>query len=263
MEIRTQKSVAEIRAIVDTLPVGIGGGPDPYGLGDAFWAGVANSLYDDIHNAFILKSYGLNDDLGNGWDSLSLETKAYDRPDLRRQMNLPNKGKKNPKTGKPYRPTLSAEADKAWRMAFMRKLFALNAKAPDIIAYSLQDAHAQLLARSRDMTKKAAQSAWDVLKNRYGATTLKALAASLDAPINFRTGALLDSLKPTNTSPYRPAPNQLFKVDSGGLTLGSTLEYASEVHKKRPLWPDNYGPWIAKANRYGRNAVNARLAEVL
>lgn len=133
---------------------------DAYGVRDVFFGTMAFHLYSKMYQAFLQKSVGGSDDLGESWLPLS------------------------------------------------------------------------------ESTIKRRVSAWFTAKHPLSA----------DLQINRVDDTLLNSLKPgTFSGTYTPSPNQYFNYQRGNLHLGSSLNYASYVHAKRPLWPDDMTPWVSEA----------------
>ena len=77
--------------------------------------------------------------------------------------------------------------------------------------------------------------------------------------------SIYNSLAPGNIAghDYRPSKDQLYELTSAGLRIGTEVEHAKYVNKKRPLWPKKMKPWIAVAVREATNQTIARMAELL
>ena len=114
MDIRSNRPRREVEQILRTIPGAIKGtGPDPYGLGQAYRSALIHSLLTSVYEAFIVKSLGGTDDLGNSWPDIKPETKAYGRKSLRNSLALP---------GNKRRPTLSPDQDAYWKAIFISEL---------------------------------------------------------------------------------------------------------------------------------------------
>jgi|LakMenE01Jun11ns_1017448.scaffolds.fasta_scaffold9487815_2 hypothetical protein len=48
--------------------------PDEHGIAKAFWSALASYLFHKIHEAYIIKSHGGTDELGNSWPPLAERT---------------------------------------------------------------------------------------------------------------------------------------------------------------------------------------------
>lgn len=73
--IRTTKPSAEIRRLIHNIPdILAGRAPDPQGFRDAFWGAVAHHIFSKVSEAFLAKSNGGTDELGNSWDPLRKPT---------------------------------------------------------------------------------------------------------------------------------------------------------------------------------------------
>lgn len=77
--------------------------------------------------------------------------------------------------------------------------------------------------------------------------------------INRRSDTLINSLKPAGLAGrhYKPRENQVFDVDGPFVIVGTSVEHAKYVHRKRPLWPKaaRLGAWVAQTVRAGRDEV--------
>lgn len=262
MEIRSRRPREEVLGIINSLPAYVRGPDDPHKIGAAFWAGFANSLFESIHDAAVIKSHGLRDELGQEWEPISNHTKAYKRKDIRNRLRLPNIN--------PRRPSLTEAQDKAWRYIYAKMMSKLRRQAAQGAAPLLsllqrreRKEAASLAAIDNSLKNHAAGAAWNYVKKRLGAQTILQLVQRLDARIGHDTGALLESLAPTDTNPYRPGPNQTFEVRNGKMTFGSKIPYFHRFHKHRKLWPEDISLWHDRATSAGVRSMMARLQEVL
>jgi len=75
LRVKTKLGSREVRRRLASLPKIIAGEqPDPLGLRRVFFAIVARRLYELIYEAFIIKSQGGSDSLGNSWRGLKKAT---------------------------------------------------------------------------------------------------------------------------------------------------------------------------------------------
>lgn len=243
----TTKTPKVVNDLIDSLGEVLSGDkPDLHGIKEAFWSAFAHSLATSVHKAFLIKSAHGTDELGQKWPDLDPKTKAYSRPEARKGLALHND--KPTKAGNRNRPTLTKEQDKEWRRIFVSRLAWLRTQVSDSEASS-----------------QAAAIAWNHVKKVMGATTILAFAKDQILLLLQRSGSLEKSLRPGSFSgeKYSPPDGQVFKIEKSGLTWGSSIEYASRVDKKRPLWPKNIDPWITRAINSGIEAVVARIKNAL
>lgn len=243
----TTKRPPDVAEIVDSLGAVLAGDkPDQRGLGDAFWGAFTHSLATSVHRAFLDKSAHGRDELGGQWDDLLPKTKAYSRKDARKGLPL-HRGKPT-KAGNKARPTLTKEQDRAWRKMFVQRLADLRA-----------------IVGEEEAKRRAAQIAWEYVKDELGASTILEYARDRIIPLLQKTGRLEKSLRPGNFSgeEYQPPAEQVYRRSQRSLTWGTSVEYASRVSEKRPLWPDNIDVWIKRALDSGINAVVKKLKDVL
>lgn len=219
---------------------------DPNGIHSAFWSAFAHNLATSVHRAFIAKSEHGKDELGQSWPDLTDKTKAYSRPDARRGLTL-HKNKPT-KAGNVNRPTLSPEQDKVWRALFVQNVMFFR-----------------LMMSEGEAAREASKIAWSYVKKRLGATTILEYAKGQAVLLLQRSGRLEKSLRPGLFSgeKYIAPTDQVCRIDQKGLTWGTSVEYASRVSEKRPLWPDNIDPWIVRALNAGIDAVIKKLKEAL
>lgn len=154
-----------------------------------------------IRDAFEVKAQGGTDDAGLKWRPLKPESIAYGR----RHHGLVRD------THWRYRPSQmlsGAERTHWWALYKQRKGW-----------YKGDKAH-------------AAASAWVALK-QTGARTILSVYGSKVVEILKDTGRLFASL-----SPGLKNKDQIFKIEPGQVTVGTSVEYAAAQHKTRPLWAD-------------------------
>lgn len=181
--------------------------PELEKLRDIFWGAFAYSLYKQVYKNFQMKSKGGSDNQGVSWDKLKRKTVAY------RKRGKSNKG----------RGLLTGSQDKEWKKIFIiyfKKFIATKGE--------------------EQAKKEAAKIAWSVMKKK-GAKTKLDVYGDRKVPIMVRSGRLRDSLKPGNYSGGEyttSSPDQIFEIVSGKLSFGTSVPYAAEQDKKRPIFGD-------------------------
>lgn len=209
---------------------------DIYGVRTAFFRTVAQFFYAKIYEAYIVKSEGGTDELGNKWKPLSPSTIAQ-RPISRGELSLLGLSKKQ--TGVSIkdrtRGLLTPDENRAWKAIYSSRLRRLLVEYPEPVAKQI-----------------AAKLAWGFVKKR-GALLKKDVLGSRDVLILRVTDTLLKSLKPTEgtTGDYRPRKYQIYNIKSGSLELGSDVPYAKYHKNVRPPVPDNWREWGAEAREAG------------
>ena len=223
--------------------------PDTYGFGNRYWSAFAHSMFSDIYRAFLIKSEGGTDELGDSWEDLKPETKAYNRPDARVGLQLhDNRAVRHPELK--VRPTLDPTANKRWAGFWLSnfKWWSLNKTGKNEYSKRL-----------------SAKFAWGYFK-AHGYPTLLGLTSDLTIPILDKTGVLKRSLFPAPLSAgvYFPIdPNQIYRYSGGRLTIGTKVPYAEYVDMRRKLWPEDTSAWEARAATQARNAIFEYFPEVL
>lgn len=236
---QTASLLQEIRS----LPAYLSGRlPDRHRLGHAFASAFAHGLYTRIHAAFMQKSTGGSDSTGERWKPLARSTIAARPLTLGERRSLA--------IGKPGgKGLLSASQLSLWKGIFRSNFLKL---APRI-----GDAQAKV---------QAAKIAWGVLKAQGTMTRIGTLGAR-KVPILINTGRLETSLQPGKLSgtEYSPPDEQVFVVQQGSVTLGSTVPYAKYVHAKRRLWPpvSKMSPWITAAAKEATENVVRNLDKLV
>lgn len=77
VSIKTRLSRIKVAGFFRSLPAILAGrGSDPHGIRNAFQGAFCQSIFQSIHEAFIAKSRGGSDDLGNVWSPLKPKTIA-------------------------------------------------------------------------------------------------------------------------------------------------------------------------------------------
>lgn len=263
--IRTSASFKEVQKLTRDLP-GILSGRlrGGFGLHKIFWGAIAYSLFTDIHNAFVTKSYGFPDELGDQWADLSQHTKAYKRPVAKGEIkpNLYRRLQANRRmTAKQFSSgtgqglgglgLLTPGEYKRWRKIF-GSVYHRNKDR-------LGDSAAKAAAGEQAWTKlkeMGAKTMWDVLGNRQGLLIMRV------------SDRLCESVAPgkfnANIGYSKRNPDQIFIIHRGSVTLGTQVPYVGAAEEKgRDIWPEDIDLWIDRAVGFGRDVVAERLAVIL
>ena len=93
-----------------------------------------------------------------------------------------------------------------------------------------------------------------------GARTLIGMLGDAKVNILDKSGRLRQSLSPGeligNPGHYQKAnEDQIYELDSRGMTIGTAVPYAVRVDKKRKLWRDDLGIWWDRAFEAGLRAL--------
>lgn len=235
---KTRLSEQQVRNLVNSLPSIIDGTQkDRFGIRSTFMGTVAHHLFSKIHEAYMDKSRGQSDELGNRWKPLKESTKIarLSKPHVKRKLGLQNR----------KRGLLTSSQDKSWRQLYAQVLSNLMNQGVDYFT-------------ARDI---AAGTAWNALK-AAGALTRASLAKQVFTPIMIDTGRLVGSLAPSKGSGsyYRPSKDQVYETPPGELVLGTKVEYAEKASEERPIWPDNIDPWVDEAVDKGLDAIMEKIA---
>ena len=206
--------------------------PDPDQLQKTFLSHFTRSLFQSIHVAFLAKSRGGRDNLGNAWKPLAPST--IKRKQKSRRAKSPH----------PHDP-MSTTQRRTWSTSYNRTLRKL-AGTP---------------MSSSEKKLRAREVAWNQLK--YGKAGLSRV------PVGIDTGRLEASLRPGHVAgqtTYKPANSeQHVELSEGKLTLGTNVPHASYFHRVRRIYPSirKIRPWTTTAARAGRDAVLRRLQTVV
>lgn len=265
--VRTSLPRKEVAQLIRSLPGMISGRtPSRYGLHKLFWGAVAFSLFTDIHDAFMVKAYGLPDELGDQWDDLSQHTKAYKRPVERGSVSkqVYNRYQRNHpkrmmgKGSKAHDPTragsglglLTQSQYARWQQLFGTIYHSNKNRMSAGAAKSL----AGQIAWTR-LKEEGAQTMWEVLGNRQGLLILRV------------SDRLSESVAPGKFDPlngyYKRNRDQVFILSRGRIELGTQVPYAAQVDKTRRLWPEDMAPWIDRAVAFGRDKVMDKVVSIL
>jgi hypothetical protein len=234
-KIRTKLNQRQVNDIVRELPAILSGRkPDKHNLHKIFWGAFA---YSD----------GNSDDLGNKWDDLDQDYKAYKRPV--HEGEIPSNLRRRLKPSNNRLGLLTPGEHKKWKQIF------------GIIYHSYKDE-----LGDGEALALAGQVAWTRLKEE-GAQTKRDVLGNRKVPIMQVTKKLITSLLPGKFDPGRGYKkkngNQVFQLNRRNLKLGTELLYAEHHDDTRPIWPKNYDAWVEKAMEAGNNAVQARLFTLL
>lgn len=253
--VKTKATRAEVVKLIRDLPgILTGTKKSGFAIHKIFWGAVAHSLFTSITEAYVSKSQGGADDLGNDWEDLTQYTKAYKVP--ANEGNVPQsivrRRKKNLKGGAGNRTGLGILTPgeyKEWRRIF------------GVIYHSYKDKYGEVEAK-----QMAGQIAWTQLKEA-GASTMWDVLGNRTVLILRRTDRLIKSLSPGNFDPssgYRKScKDQIFILSRGKIILGTNVPYAEMHNKTRPIWPENIDEWLDKAVEAGTDAIYERLGEIL
>jgi len=231
--------------------------PSRFGLHRLFWGAIAYSMFQSIYDAYLVKAYGLPDELGNEWDDLTKKYKAYHRPlDQGALTRIPDNLRRRLKTNKATGTLglLTPSQYKAWRKIFGTIYHSAKSRMPDGEAKAL-----------------AGQIAWTRTKAAGGKTKLEVLG-NRDLLILRVSDTLSGSLAPGEFDPetgYKKSSKyQIFTIRRGSLEIGTRVHYASMVSRRnnqdfRPIWPEEMGPWIDKAIDFAMDAVLEKIESIL
>jgi hypothetical protein len=243
--ITTNVDAATVRRMIALIPSIIRGTEkDKHGLHNRFWGAVALSMFESMSKAFDKKSQQGADDLGLTWHDITPHTKAYSRklttgdaPGLRSNFSNKNTiGLLSPKQYKQWKGIFAA--------VFMRQKDKLGETEAKIYAGKV---------------------AWTKMKER-GASTKIDVLGNRNLLVMRNTEKLYRSFLPGKLSSksYRKYnKDQVYIVKKGQITVGTSVEYASDVFDLRPLWAGDITPWIKKAAKAGKDRIVAHLKEVL
>lgn len=201
----------------------------------AFFSRFAHDVFAYWFDASIAKSDGVADEFGNKWKPIKTSTKIYRQLNKEERKRFKLKG---------TRGLLTSEEDKIWR-----RIFYFHYKT---LSYWLSDKEAK---------EKAAKIAWSVLK-KMGAKTKKREYASREPRILFASGRLINSLRPSSigNSYYRPNKDQIASFDGPIIRLGTSVSYAQQANRDRPLVPNQVNVWGQRASK---NAIKHVLDQII
>jgi len=245
--IRTKLTKDRVKEVIRKVPAIIRGEErkDPLGLHNKFWAAVAHSMFTSLSEAFEVKAQGGQDELGNSWHDIQPETKAYHRSvhtgDLSRSQS---RAMKNPNT----LGMLTPAQYRKWRRIFGSIYHQEKNKVGE-----------------EEARKLAGQVAWARLK-REGADTKIRVLGNRDLLIMRDTDRLFRSFLPgkvTKNSYRKYNRDQIYEVRKGEVTLGTSVDYASEVFDDRPLWAGDLSPWIKRASAAGVKHITDYIERVM
>ena len=246
--IRSKLTKEQMQQLVRDLPGILSGKKtNRYRLYNIFWGAVAHSMFTSISEAYERKSEGQTDELGNTWEDLNRDYKAYKRPV--RTGDIPSNLRRRLQPSHNALGLLTPSQHKRWQQIF------------GTIYHSYKDKIGNVEAK-----KLAGQLAWTRLKNQ-GAQTKRETLGNRKVEILRISDKLYLSLSPGKydaTSGYQKKNSrQVFQLQAGKLTIGTNVEYASYHDDSRPVWPDEMGVWIDRAMSAGHDAVYNRLVTAL
>jgi len=199
---------------------------------------LAYNLFSKIEEAFIDKSKGGSDELGNYWKPLDPKTIAARPLTEKEEKRFKDRSEKG---------LLTPGELRIWKGIFASQ-YAKHRK-------SMNDGRAKYLA---------AKSAWAILKSK-GAKTRIGFLSRRKVLILRISDRLLKSVSAGTLSGnryYKPQ-EQIFNNDDGTLLLGTSVEYAEHVNKARKIIPSKTamirGGWVREALK--KSAVG--IAEVI
>lgn len=203
---------------------------------------LAYNLFTKIEKAFIDKSSGGADELGQYWKPLDPKTIAARPLTEKEEKRYADRSEKG---------LLTPGELRIWKGIFASQ-YAKHRK-------SMNDARAKYLA---------AKSAWAILKSK-GAKTRIGLLSRRKVPILRISDRLLESVSAGTLSGnryYKPK-EQIFRNEDGTLLLGSGVPYAEHVNKARRIIPSKTamirGGWIRDALKKSSVGVAEVLATKL
>ena len=237
-DIRTKRSRKRIRDTIRSIPLIISGREkDPFNLHNKFWGIVTLSMFESISESFNVKSLGLTDDLGNDWHDISVQTKAYGRPAQKGDLSL---GQKRATKDSTTIGLLTPNQYKQWKKIFGRIFHKNKMKIG--------------AAKAKELAGKIA---WAELK-KTGANTKIDLLGNRNLLILRNTDKLFRSFLPgklTSNSYRKYNKDQIYRVEKGAVTLGSQVDYASDVFEDRPIFPKDISPWVREASKAAVKAI--------
>lgn len=222
-----------------------------FGLHKLFWSAFGYKILESIHDAYEVKSFGLPDELGNQWDDLTEEYKAYKRPLSKGEVpnSVYSRARTASKTAKSKRlGILSPSQHRYWQKTFGVLYHTYKHKMPDSIAKEL-----------------AAQIAWTRTKEIGGLTKIGTLGKR-NLLLMRVTDKLYVSLSPGNltaTGYQKKSRDQIFVISKGTLTIGTKVPYAQVASQKRPLWPEDISKWIDGAVEFAMETVLEKIQSIV
>lgn len=254
--IRNRITKEEAKKLIRNLPAIMSGSkPSQFGLHKIFWGAIAYSMFESIWTAFIIKSLGGTDDLGNSWPDLAQSTKAYKiaANEGGTPANIVRRARVNAKLNKAGERQglglLTPGEYKKWKQIF------------GTIYHNYVSRYGEAEAK-----QMAGQIAWTRLKE-MGAVTKWDVLGTRDLLIMRRSERLGDSLSPGNFDPnvgYRKSgKDQIFILQRGQMVMGTNVEYAEMHNKTRPVWPEEMNEWMDKAVDFAMEKIVERLESIL
>jgi len=221
--------------LINRLPQILSGSiPDEHQIASGFKARIGHTLLGLIQENFNELGRGGTGVDGTRWDPLTKEYLAYGRrfgdgeeTALKKRAGL-NSGHQFAPNGK--KGLLSLDQLKLWRKTYAHMLAKLL--------------HKEMAGQAK---AHAAAIAWIVVKKAGGKTKLEVFG-NRQVQMLVDTGRLRGSITPgtltenglgaTNIPPsIKGGPDQVFEDTAGKIVVGTNVEYAKHLHKKRRLWP--------------------------
>lgn len=222
---------ADVRRLTNRLAGMLSGRePDTLGIGRGYLTAIGFGALSDIKDAFVQKSRGGTDEMGVKWPPLTREYLAYGRrfgpgeqAGLKADAGL---GRANRLAPGNRKGLLTAEQLKRWKKLYATYLNRLLLSLPE-----------------RQAKARAAQFAWADLK-REGAKTKLDVYGSRQVEILRDTGILFNSLSPglmtkseTSASYVKKTDDQVFELQAGGVSVGTSVPYAAAHNYGHPAKP--------------------------
>lgn len=227
---------ADVQRFLQRLPLILAGkSPDTTGGGvRAILVRMGMVALGIIRDAYVTRSRGDTDASGMKWAPLSPRTIAYSRrhPGLKRDTD----GSQRPSS-----MLTDNERSTWWALYRRRKAW-----------YKGDKSH-------------AGASAWVALKEMGSVKTILSTYGDTKVDILKDTGRLLASLSPGINS-----PDQVFRLTSNAVTVGTNVEYAKAHHNgdpernlpQRKLWPD-WAQWPDEWKSQIYDAMRAGIADMI
>lgn len=231
----------DVENVLRNLPAMLAGEhPDTHRIAESLRSRVAHAFFSQVAFAFEEKGRGRVGSDGIKWEPLSPEYLAYQRPKVGRGRPLAGKLAPGGNDG-----LLTKSQLKTWNANFARSLKWLAAKYPLTEAKS-----------------RAAALAWKATKAAGGRTKIAdpgfgGRIAGDDYQMLVSGGTLRRSILPGEIDQYSNGGADYHADDDGqvvddrqtSIVVGTRVPYAEYLHKRRPLWPEDFTPdWIDQMN---------------
>ena len=196
-----------------------------------FFAYLVHSLFEQVYDAYVVKTTLASDDIGISWPDISEYTKAYKKPSIRKKFLSAAQKRRLKDSSKGL---LSKKETKEWRKIYATTLFKLGGREENVTSEDEQT---------------AAQVAWDKIKQSGGQTLIGELG-KVNVPVMVETTRLMKSLKPGKVrvrasssrgffGKYKKSnKDQIAVLRKGYIEIGTAVEYADDAAKMREFLPD-------------------------